>query len=58
MDDDDDDDDEDDADAPTVYVSGKAYPLDQIDDELIASMSQNEKETYIQIYQEHYSHMY
>lgn len=57
-DDDDDADDDDDVDVPTVYVSGKAYPLDEINDELIADMTQTEKESYIQVYQEHYSHMY
>lgn len=51
-------DDEDDDDMPTVFVSGRAIPIDEINDELIAQMTAQEKETYIQVYQEHYSHMY
>lgn len=53
-----DDDDDDDGDSPTVFVSGKPYPIDEINDELIAQMTQTEKENYIQVYQEHYSYMY
>ncbi|XP_014363659.2 general transcription factor IIE subunit 1 [Papilio machaon] len=44
--------------APTVMVNGKAVPLTSVDDDVIAKMSPTEKETYIQIYQEYYSHMY
>ncbi|XP_068630351.1 general transcription factor IIE subunit 1 [Battus philenor] len=44
--------------APTVLVNGKAVPLTSVDDDVIAKMSPTEKETYIQIYQEYYSHMY
>ncbi|CAH2075240.1 unnamed protein product, partial [Iphiclides podalirius] len=44
--------------APTVMVNGKAVPLTSVDDDVIAKMSPSEKETYIQIYQEYYSHMY
>lgn len=44
--------------APTVMVNGKAVPLTSVDDDVIAKMSPAEKETYIQIYQEYYSHMY
>lgn len=44
--------------APTVMVNGKAVPLTSIDDDLIAQMTPTEKETYIQVYQEYYSHMY
>lgn len=44
--------------APTVMVNGKAVPLTSIDDDVIAQMTPTEKETYIQVYQEYYSHMY
>lgn len=44
--------------APTVMVNGKAIPITNIDDDVIAKMTPTEKETYIQIYQEYYSHMY
>ncbi|KAM3962890.1 transcription factor IIEalpha [Aphomia sociella] len=44
--------------APTVLVNGKAVPLTKIDDTIIAQMTPSEKETYIQVYQEYYSHMY
>lgn len=50
--------DSDDDDVPTVYVAGKAVPIDEINDELIAQMSHQEKETYIQVFQERFSHMY
>lgn len=53
-----DDDEDDDNDSPTVFVSGNPHPIDEINDELIAQMTQNEKENYIHVYQEHYSHMY
>lgn len=45
-------------DSPAVMVAGVAHPIDEINDELIAQMSQQEKDSYIQIYQEHFSHMY
>ncbi|XP_053602959.1 general transcription factor IIE subunit 1 [Plodia interpunctella] len=44
--------------APSVLVGGKAVPLTAVDDALIALMTPAEKETYIQVYQEYYSHMY
>lgn len=44
--------------APTVLVNGKAVPITSIDDDVIAQMTPSEKETYIQVYQEYYSHMY
>lgn len=49
---------ESDDDAPVVLVSGKPFPIDEINDELIAQMTQQEKDTYIQVYQDHFSHMY
>lgn len=42
----------------TVFVEGKPYPIDEINDSLVAKMTPQEKEAYIQIYQENYSHMY
>lgn len=50
-------DDEDD-DVPAVFVGGKSIPINEVNDEIIAQMTHQEKETYIQVYQEHYSHMY
>ncbi|XP_035785667.1 general transcription factor IIE subunit 1-like [Anopheles albimanus] len=47
-----------DDDMPTVTVAGKPYPLDEINDKLIADMSPQEKETYVQVYQDHFSHIY
>ncbi|XP_047527306.1 general transcription factor IIE subunit 1 [Vanessa atalanta] len=44
--------------APTVMVNGKPVPITSIDDDVIARMTPSEKETYIQVYQEYYSHMY
>ncbi|GBP73610.1 General transcription factor IIE subunit 1 [Eumeta japonica] len=44
--------------APTVQVNGRAVPLTSVDDDVIAQMTPAEKETYIQLYQEYYSHMY
>ncbi|XP_017482724.1 PREDICTED: general transcription factor IIE subunit 1 [Rhagoletis zephyria] len=49
---------DDDDDIPTVHVSGRPHPIDQINDELIAQMTQQEKENYIHVYQQHYSHIY
>ncbi|KAG6448571.1 hypothetical protein O3G_MSEX005574 [Manduca sexta] len=43
---------------PTVMVNGKAVALTSIDDDVIAQMTPSEKDTYIQVYQEYYSHMY
>lgn len=42
----------------TVFVEGKPYPIEDINDTLVAKMSPQEKEAYIQIYQEHFSHIY
>lgn len=44
--------------APTVLVNGKTVSLTNVDDDVIAQMTPSEKETYIQVYQEYYSHMY
>ncbi|XP_055609332.1 general transcription factor IIE subunit 1 [Uranotaenia lowii] len=45
-------------DVPSVTVAGRPYPIDEITDTLIADMTPQEKETYIQVYQDHFSHMY
>ncbi|XP_058830198.1 general transcription factor IIE subunit 1 [Topomyia yanbarensis] len=47
-----------DDDMPMVTVAGRPHPLDEINDTLIAEMTPQEKETYIQVYQDHFSHMY
>lgn len=39
-------------------VNGKSIPITNISDDTIALMTPSEKETYIQVYQEYYSHMY
>ncbi|KAH8315269.1 hypothetical protein KR074_001265 [Drosophila pseudoananassae] len=49
---------DDDDDVPTVLVAGRPHPLDQLDDKLIAQMTAQEKENYIHVYQQHYSHIY
>lgn len=49
---------ESDDDIPTVHVAGRPYPIDEIDNELIEKMTRQEKDNYIQVYQEHFSHMY
>ncbi|KAH8364510.1 hypothetical protein KR084_007528 [Drosophila pseudotakahashii] len=49
---------EDDDDVPTVLVAGRPHPLDQLDDNLIAQMTPQEKENYIHVYQQHYSHIF
>jgi transcription initiation factor TFIIE subunit alpha len=43
---------------PLVMVGGKQYSLDDITDSLIAEMTPQEKETYITVYQDHFSLMY
>lgn len=42
---------------PVVTVGERTVPITQVDDELIQEMSPQEKETYIQVYQEYYSHV-
>lgn len=46
---------ESDDDSPTVMVAGRPHSIDEINDELIAQMTQQEKDTYIQVYQDHFS---
>lgn len=43
---------------PTITVGGKSVAITDVNDTLIAEMTPTEKETYIQTYQEYYSHMY
>lgn len=43
---------------PMVMVNGKAVPITSLDGSVIAQMTPTEKESYIQVYQENYSHMY
>uniref|UniRef100_A0A023F9G6 General transcription factor IIE subunit 1 n=1 Tax=Triatoma infestans TaxID=30076 RepID=A0A023F9G6_TRIIF len=43
---------------PVVSVGSKTVPITEVDDSLISEMTPPEKEAYIQIYQEYYSHMY
>jgi transcription initiation factor TFIIE subunit alpha len=43
---------------PTVSVGGRTFAITDVDDQLIAKMTPEEKESYIHIYQEYYAHMY
>lgn len=52
-----DDDDEDDSSIPTVTVGNKTYNITDINDSIIAEMTQAEKEVYVQVFQDYYSHM-
>ncbi|XP_014219194.1 general transcription factor IIE subunit 1 [Copidosoma floridanum] len=49
---------EDDDEIPTVNVNGKKIAITDINDQLIAEMTDAEKEVYIQVYQDFYSSMY
>lgn len=42
---------------PTVRVGHKTIAITDVNDEIIAEMSPAEKEEYIQLYQELYSHI-
>lgn len=50
--------DDDDDMEPVVLVGGRAIPLSEVNDDLVAQMTQNEKDAYIQLFQDHYSHVY
>lgn len=50
-------DDEDDSSVPTVTVGNKTYNVTDINDSIIAEMTQAEKEVYVQVFQDYYSHM-
>ncbi len=43
---------------PTVSVGGRVFPLSEVNDDLVAQMTQSEKDAYIQLFQDHYSHVY
>ncbi|KAK7872034.1 hypothetical protein R5R35_004545 [Gryllus longicercus] len=43
---------------PVVTVGDRTVPVTEVNDSLIAQMTPAEKETYIQVYQEYFSHMY
>ncbi|KAF4532395.1 hypothetical protein B566_EDAN003847 [Ephemera danica] len=43
---------------PTVSVGGRNVAITDVNDQLIAQMTPEEKESYIHIYQEYYAHMY
>lgn len=43
---------------PTVSVGGRIVPLSEVNDDLVAQMTQSEKDAYIQLFQDHYSHVY
>ncbi|CAH1115606.1 unnamed protein product [Psylliodes chrysocephalus] len=44
-------------DVPTITVGNKTYSITDINDTIIAEMSQSEKEIYVQVFQDYYSHM-
>lgn len=44
--------------APTVSVAGKTVAITDVNNILIAQMTPMEKDAYIQVYQEYYSHIY
>ncbi|XP_018325740.1 general transcription factor IIE subunit 1 [Agrilus planipennis] len=48
---------EEDSNVPSVIVGSKTYNITDINDEIIAEMTQSEKEIYVQVFQEYYSHM-
>lgn len=48
---------EDDEGVPVVQVGHRSIPITDINDEIIAQMTPSEKELYIQIYQDYYSHI-
>lgn len=49
-----------DDDGPIVYVAGKPYPLNDVVEsaELIDQMTPQEKESYIKVYQDTFSHIH
>lgn len=49
--------DEDDDHIPTVTVGNKTYPITEINDTIISEMTQAEKEIYVQVFQDYYSHI-
>lgn len=49
------DDDEDDS-IPLVIVGSEKIPITEVSEDIIAKMTPQEKETYVQQYQEHYNY--
>ncbi|KAI4465316.1 transcription initiation factor iie alpha subunit [Holotrichia oblita] len=49
--------DDDDSNIPTVIVGNRTYNITDINDTIIAEMTQAEKEVYVQVFQDYYSHM-
>ena len=52
------DDDDNDGDIPMVKVGGEEFAVTDVNEDLIARMTADEKERYTQIFQDFYSHMY
>uniref|UniRef100_A0A0K2TPD0 General transcription factor IIE subunit 1 n=2 Tax=Lepeophtheirus salmonis TaxID=72036 RepID=A0A0K2TPD0_LEPSM len=52
------DDDDDDGEAPTIRVGNEEILLSEVNEEIIARMTSEEKERYRQLYEDLYSHMY
>ncbi|XP_030751139.1 general transcription factor IIE subunit 1 [Sitophilus oryzae] len=48
---------EDDGTVPSVSVGNKSYLITDINDSIISEMTQSEKEIYVQVFQDYYSHM-
>lgn len=48
---------EEDSSVPTVTVGNKTYNVTEVNDSIISEMTQAEKEVYIQVFQDYYSHM-
>lgn len=48
---------DDDSTVPTVNVGSKTYLITDINDGIISEMTQAEKEIYVQVFQDYYSHM-
>jgi spermidine/putrescine-binding protein len=55
---DDNEDDEDDGDIPTVTVGEEEFTVTDVNESIIARMTQAEKDIYTQKFQDFYSHMY
>lgn len=49
---------EDDDEVPMIVVGTRRIPLTEVDDSIIRQMNQEEKDRYIQVYQEYYSDMF
>lgn len=50
--------DDDDEEVPMISVGSRRIPLTDIDDTVVRQMTQEEKDRYIQVYQEYYSDMF